>query len=98
MLSDKEIEYRNYPTDVRGIVYIYASATRYPAEDEEDMQSEFGLDLGSLPRGVIVGTIEVYDCQQSPEGRYEWFLRSPSRLTKPLKPKRKSEQSWFFPF
>lgn len=26
MLGDKEIEYRNYPTDVRGIVYIYASA------------------------------------------------------------------------
>ncbi len=98
MLGDKEIEYRNYPTDVRGVVYIYASATRYPAEDEQEMQSEFGLDLDSLPRGVIVGTVEVYDCQQGAEGGYEWLLRSPNRLTKPLKPKRKPEPSWFFPF
>lgn len=98
MLGDKEIEYRNYPTDVRGIVYIYASATRYPAEDEQDMQSEYGLDLNSLPRGVIVGTVEVYDCQQGADGGYEWHLRSPTRLSKPLKPKRKPEPSWFFPF
>ncbi len=75
MLGDKEIEYRNYPTDVRGIVYIYASATRYPAEDERDMQSEYGLDLESLPRGVIVGTVEVYDCQKDADGGYEWHLR-----------------------
>jgi ATP-dependent helicase Lhr and Lhr-like helicase len=98
MLGNKEIEYRNYPTDVRGIVYIYASATRYPAEDERDMQSEYGLDLDSLPRGVIVGTVEVYDCLQGAEGGYEWLFRSPTRLTKPLRPKRKPEPSWFFPF
>lgn len=98
MLGDKKIEYRNYPTDVRGVVYIYASATRYPAEDEQEMQSEFGLDLDSLPRGVIVGTVEVYDCQQGSEGGYEWLLRSPNRLTKPLKPNREPEPSWFFPF
>ncbi len=98
MLGDKEIEYRNYPTDVRGVVYIYASATRYPAEDEQEMQAESGLDLDSLPRGVIVGTVEVYDCQQGTDGGYEWLLRSPTRSPKPLKPKRKPEPSWFFPF
>ena len=98
MLGDKKIEHRNYPTDVRGVVYIYASATRYSAEDEQEMQSEFGLDLDSLPRGVIVGTVEVYDCQQGAEGGYEWLLRSPIRLTKPVKPTRKPEPSWFFPY
>lgn len=98
MLDEKQIEYRNYPTDVRGIVYIYASATRYPAEDELEMKSEFGLDLDSLPRGVIVGTVEVYDCQQGADGGYEWLLCSPARLSKLLKPKRKPEPSWFFPF
>ena len=98
MNGDKEIEYRSYPTDVRGVVYIYASATRYPAEDERDIQSEYGLDLDSLPRRVIVGTVEVYDCRQGSKGGYEWLLRSPTRLPKPLKPKRKPEPSWFFPF
>ncbi len=98
MLGDKKIEYRNYPTDVRGVVYIYASATRGAAEAEQDVQSEFGLDLNSLPRGVIIGTIEIYDCQQGADGGYEWLLRSPIRLSKPLKPKHKPEPSWFFPF
>jgi hypothetical protein len=98
MLGDKTIEYRNYPTDVRGVVYIYASATRYGEEEEQEMQSEFSLDLDSLPRGVIVGTVEVYDCQQGPEGGYEWLLRLPARLPQPLKPKRKPEPSWYFPF
>ncbi len=96
--GEKEIEFRNYPTGVRGTVYIYASATRYPAEDEQEMQTQYDLDLDSLPRGVIVGTVEVYDCQQDTDGGYEWLLRSPTRLPKPLKPKRKPEPSWFFPF
>jgi hypothetical protein len=98
MLGDKEIEYRSYPTDVRGVVYIYASATRYEAETEREIQAEVKFDLEELPRGVIVGTVEVYDCQQGSKGGYEWLLRLPTRISKPLKPKRKPEPSWFFPF
>jgi len=98
MLGDKTIECRNYPTDVRGVVYIYASATRYDATHENEMQAEFDLDLDALPRGVIVGTVEVYNCQQGSDGGYEWLLRNPSRLANPLKPKRKPEPAWFFPF
>jgi hypothetical protein len=97
ILGDKESEYRNYSTDVRGIADIYASATRYPAEDEQDMISEFGLDLDSLARGVIVGAVGVYYCQQAAEGGYEWLLRSPTLLIKPLKPKRKPAPSRCFP-
>jgi hypothetical protein len=95
---EKEIEFRNYPTDVRGTDYTYASATRYPAEDEQEMQTEFDLDLDNRPRGVIVGTVEVYDYQQDADGGYEWLIRSPTRLRKPLKPKRKPKPSWLFPF
>ncbi len=98
MLGDKEIEYRNYPTDVRGVVYIYASATRYSAEDEQEMQSEFGLDLDSLPRGVIVGTVEIYGCKPCANGSFEWLLRSPMRLAEPIRPVRKPEPVWFMPF
>jgi len=98
MLGEKTIEYRSFETDVRGIVYIYASATRYDAEDEIEIQDEVGIDLDSLPRGVIVGTVEIYDCQPGSAGNFEWLLRSPSRLAKPLRPKRKPEPAWFFPF
>ncbi len=62
MIGEKTIEYRNYPTDVRGVVYIYASASRYDAETEMEIQTEVTFDLEALPRGVIVGTVEVYDC------------------------------------
>lgn len=98
MLGDKTIEYRKYPTDVRGVVYIYASATCYEADSEREIQAEIEIDLDNLPRGVIVGTVDVYECQQGTDGGYEWMLRSPTRLPKPLKPKRKPEPAWFFPF
>jgi ATP-dependent Lhr-like helicase len=98
MLGEKTIEYRSYPTDVRGVVYIYASVSRYDAKTEREIQAEVSFDLEALPRGVIVGTVEVYDCQQGFDGDYEWLLRLPTRLLKPLKPKRKPEPAWFFPF
>jgi hypothetical protein len=98
MLSDKEIEYCNYSTDVRDVVYISASAPRYPAEDDRDMQTEYGLDLDSLPRGVIVGTVEVYECRLGAVCGYEWLLRWPRRLPKVLKPKSKPEPSRFCAF
>ena len=98
MLGDKEIEYRSYPTDVRGLIYIYASALRYEAETERKIQAEVKFDLEALPRGVIVGTVEIYDCLQGSEANFEWLLRSPQRLKKMLKPKRKPEPAWFFPF
>ena len=98
MLGEKAIEYRSFQTDVRGIVYIYASATRYDARNEREIQAEVGMNLDSLPRGVILGTVDVYDCQQGSAGNFEWLLRSPSRLAKPLRPKRKPEPAWFFPF
>jgi len=62
------------------------------------MQAEFDLYLDALPRGVIVGTVEVCKCQQSSDGGYEWLLRTPARLVNPLKPNRKPEPAWFFPF
>ena len=98
MLGEKTIEYRSFQTDVRGIVYIYASATRYDAKTEREIQAEVDLNLDALPRGVIVGTVEVYDCQRGSDGNFERLFRSPSRLAKPLKPKRKPEPAWFFPF
>ena len=98
MLGEKSVEHRSFPTDVRGVVYIYASASRYEAETEREIQAEVNFDLEALPRGVIVGTVEVYDCQQGSDGNYTWLLRSPQRLTMLLKPKRKPEPAWFFPF
>src|SRR2546425_10994187 len=81
----KCIEYRSGPTRIRGRVYIYASATP---------SSPAALDL---PRGVIIGTVEVFACTGS-AGRYEWHLRGPRRLVRPRKPLAHPQPVWFNPF
>lgn len=91
MRGEKENVYRNYPTDFRGIVYIYTIDTIRPAECEGDTQPNFGLDLDSLPRNVIVGTVELYHCQRCAEECYSWMLRTPCRLANPTKPKQEPE-------
>jgi hypothetical protein len=92
----KEIEYRSGPTKIRGRIYIYASLGRYALKDERDMLSDYGMDdvnCDELPRGVLVGTVELYDCDAD-----EWYLRSPERLDEPLKPEKHAQPVWFNPF
>jgi hypothetical protein len=65
MRGVKTIEYRSAPTRIRGCIYIYASLGRYSAEDEAEMMAEYGIDdvaCDDLPRGVIIGTVELHDC------------------------------------
>lgn len=81
----KKAEYRSLPTHVRGRVYIYASLT--PAVKAGE----------ALPRGVLVGTVEVVDCTGS-RGDYAWKLGEPRRLRRPRKPRRKPQPVWFNPF
>jgi hypothetical protein len=85
MRGTKRIEYRSRPTRVRGRVYIYASLK--PA-------SSRGHDL---PRGVIVGTVEIHNCTEGSEG-YRWHLRDPKPLSRPRKPVGKPQPVWFNPF
>jgi ATP-dependent Lhr-like helicase len=91
-------EFRNYPTEVRGVVYIYASAIRYLAKEEQNIHSEYGLNPSSLPYGLIVGTVEVSDCREIEGGGYEWIFRSPHRWPKPVKPRNAPQSEWFYPF
>lgn len=66
----KAIEYRTRRTHYRGELLIHAAKVRCP--DEPD-----------LPLGVILGRVELVDCQES-DGRYEWLLRNPCRFTTPI--------------
>jgi hypothetical protein len=65
MRGVKKIEYRAGPTKIRGRVYVYACQGRYSAEEEARMMDNYGIkDVGcdELPRGVLIGTIEIHDC------------------------------------
>ncbi len=96
MRGIKKIEYRSGPTHVRGRIYIYASSTRYSAAEEADLMEEYGIHdvtCDQLPRGVVVGTVDLYDCDGG-----EWYVRDPQRASKLVKPKSQPQPVWFVPF
>jgi hypothetical protein len=92
----KKIEYRSGPTKVRGRVLIYAGLGRYSAANEAAMMREYGIHnvaCDDLPRGVLVGTVDLFDCDGG-----EWHIRDPRRAAKLLKPKNQPQPVWFVPF
>jgi hypothetical protein len=96
MRGIKKIEYRSGPTKVRGRVLIYAGLGRYSAADEAEMMDEYGIrDVAcdDLPRGVLVGTVVLYDCDGG-----DWYVRDPQRAAELRKPKNQPQPVWFFPF
>lgn len=102
MRGIKKFEYRSMPTKIRGRVQIYASLGRYSAEEEAKLLSgqEYGMTdvvCDELPRGVLIGTVEIVDCSPHKRG-YKWHLRNPVRATGLLKPKKQAQPVWFNPF
>lgn len=89
MLGEKDTENRGRATNVRGRIAIYASLSEQDLEEAEDYQ----LSLHRLPRGVIIGTVELFDCDEG-----KWKLRDPQRLATPLKPTAHPQPVWFYPF
>lgn len=89
----KKIEYRNMATHKRARVYIYASKTPHTPKSWK----EIGMQAGDLPTGVLVGTVEIVDCQFI-RGEYQWHLARPNRLKRFLKPRKHPQPAWFFPF
>jgi hypothetical protein len=93
MLGKKRVEYRSRPTHVRGRVYIYASKGRFSQREEDEWADEYGLDVDSLPRGVLIGSVELFNCAGG-----AWHLRNPKRLARALEPHQRPQPTWFRPF
>ena len=68
---------------------IYASLSTEDSEDAEDYQ----LHPDKLPRGVIIGTVQLFDCDAG-----EWKLREPRRLATSIKQQPARRQVRFHPF
>ena len=92
LCGTKKIEYRSIVTHIRGRVYIYASQ-----KPKLEAYQKLKITPGSLPTGVIVGTVEIVGCDGS-NGDYEWHLANPERLDQPIKPERHPQPIWFMPF
>lgn len=97
--GEKTEEFRQIPTKHRGTIYLYASLGRLDPDEEEQLSAEYGYDVKSLRRGVVVGTVEITDCEFQPdEGDYAWFLANPQRLDQPVAPIERPQPIWFHPF
>lgn len=93
LAGDKTIEYRSKRTHLRECVYIYASKAPADALSYE----EAGYTVSDLPRGVVVGTIELVDCTGE-EGNFEWHLANPKRLNPPREVEGMPQPGFFWPF
>ena len=93
MAGDKRIEYRSLRTHIRGRVYIYACK----APGDADSYEEAGFEVEDLPRGVLVGTVELVDCTGE-DGEFEWHLAEPRRLRPPLAVVGMPQPVFFWPF
>ncbi|MDD5092807.1 MAG: ASCH domain-containing protein [Dehalococcoidia bacterium] len=94
----KDIENRDWPTNFRGRIYVHAGKS---LDDkgwefiERRMKPEvwsqmWTMDfIGSLPRGAIIGEVDIVDCVTESEspwfvGRYGFVLTNPVLYEKPI--------------
>jgi hypothetical protein len=108
----KTIEVRSQRTNVRERVYIYAGRNRIEAEEEARIAAQFGMDVDGLPRGVLVGTIEIVGCRpleksdgkaacfeiDQVDGYFAWLLERPERAVHLQTPKKHPQPVFFHPF
>ena len=87
MEGTKTAEYRSRPTAVRGRVWVYATKKLAPDADSEA--------VANLPRGKLVGTVEIVGCEQIEPGHWAWKLARPQRI-EPKPPKKMPVSGNFF--
>ncbi len=81
------------------MIYLYASRTSPVGEGEfERLATKYGYALAELPRGVVVGTVEIVDCEEEFLGGFRWKLANPRRLATPIPPRERPQPMWFHPF
>jgi hypothetical protein len=108
----KTIEVRSLRTSIRRPIYIYASKLVAETEPAREAAAKHRIDVDRLPRGLLVGTVEIVDCRSClpsdhgvacvpPEllkGKQGWRLANPRRLETPLKVRFLPYGVWFYPF
>lgn len=108
----KTIEVRSQDTAQRGPIYLYASKKFADTPAADQAAESHGLDLDSLPRGVIVGTVELVAsrlCRPDDDAeacvprtylrqQFAWELANPTRFAKPLTVRFLPYGVWFYPW
>ena len=86
MSGQKDVENRAQRTKYQGRVAVRVSSTM-DASDQANVR-KYKLNPEKLPRGVVIGTVELYDCVRNSErrcaqpGMWHWLLKNPRPLKK----------------
>lgn len=108
----KTIEIRSSQTQIRGPIYIYASKKLAKTPHADQAVVEAGIDVEELPRGKLIGTVEIVDSfpvnqkhaaasgvpAEILKGKFGWKLANPQRLQKQIVPVYLPYGVWFYPF
>lgn len=108
----KTVEVRSRNLRVRGPVYLYASHGRVEPADEARVEKLLRKSVESLPRGVVVGVVDLVGCHplrrsdarkagfaiSGTAGLYAWEVGGKSRWKKPRPPQRHPQPMFFRPF
>lgn len=108
----KTIEVRRLPVRPGGPIYLYASRKLSKKPYAIEAAHRAGLDVSTLPLGVLVGTIHIAECRQTlPEdvsaawvpaefldGMKAWVIESADRLESPQPIHHPPYGMWFYPF
>lgn len=93
-------------------VHLYASLRRIEPDEEARISAEFGIEIDALPRGVLVGTVEIAGCEPleprhgpaacfevtETTGGFAWLLKDPRRADVMRRPDRHPQPSFFEPY
>jgi ASCH domain len=112
LLGIKTLEIRSQPTQLRGTIYVYASKrpSRLPAAESAALR--WKLEIGALPLGRVVGTVDVTDCRAARaadhqaacvpvdllSGQLAYELDRPLRFEAPRPARFVPYGVWFYPF
>jgi hypothetical protein len=108
----KTFEIRSQPTQLRGTIYVYASKRLSQLPAAETAVRRWKLDLGALPLGRVVGSVDITDCRPARpadhqaacvpaellSGQFAYALDRPLRLDEPRPVRFLPYGVWFYPF
>jgi ASCH domain len=112
LLGHKTVEVRSKATHLRERIYVYASKSRIEDREETRIAAQYGIDVHALPRGVLIGSVEIVGCRHVEKsdseaacfeindgaGFYAWVLDRPKRAEVLEKPTRQPQPMFFNPF
>jgi hypothetical protein len=108
----KTLEVRSQLTHLRGTIYLYASKRTSQLPAAESAARRYEIEIGSLPVGKLVGTIDLTECRPSRPsdhrtacvpadllgGQFVYELERPRRFSAPVTVRFLPYGVWFYPF